>query len=72
MFKLREGQCGLCAHFGEHSATNPDKLVEIRVQGVAPDDVEQVIEPCGLPDHEAHNLMVSPLAGCSGFTPAKS
>ncbi|MEL6329589.1 MAG: hypothetical protein AAFR38_08000 [Planctomycetota bacterium] len=67
MFKLHEGQCGLCAHFGEHSAKQ-DTLVQIRVNGEAPADL---VEPCGHPKNEGLHLKVSPIAGCDGFEPAK-
>ena len=68
MFKLHEGQCGLCAHFGEHSAAQ-DTLVQIRVNGEAPADF---VESCGHPKHESLDLKVTPIAGCGGFTPAKA
>lgn len=68
MFKLHEGQCGLCAHFGDHAASN-DQIVQIRVNGEAPGDL---VEPCGHPDNEKVGLKVTPIGGCAGFTPAAS
>jgi len=68
MLRLSDGQCGLCAHFGENSG-DEDKLVQIRIQGEAPEDL---VEPCGHPDNAPLKLQVTPISGCNGFTPAKS
>lgn len=68
MVKLQEGQCGLCSHFGEHEAREEQRLVQIRVSGEAPEDL---VEACGLPQHEELNLMVTPASGCAGFEPAE-
>ena len=68
MLKLSDGQCGMCAHFGGDHATEP-KLVQIRVAGQAPEDL---VEPCGHPEHEPLKLQVTPAGSCSGFTPAQS
>ncbi|HZW08527.1 MAG TPA: hypothetical protein VFF69_01360 [Phycisphaerales bacterium] len=67
MVKLHDGQCGLCTHFGEHEPGEDRRLVQIRVSGEAPDDL---LEPCGLPQHEQLHLMVTPSSGCAGFEPA--
>lgn len=68
MLKLHDGQCGLCAHFGEHDAANP-KLTQIRIQGEAPEDL---VEECGHPKNASVHLKVTPISGCDGFTPAKA
>lgn len=67
MIQIHEGQCGLCAHFGEHVGDQP-QLIQIRLKGEAP---EMLVEPCGLPENEAINLKVSVVSGCAGFTPAE-
>ncbi|MES2524513.1 MAG: hypothetical protein V4617_17575 [Gemmatimonadota bacterium] len=66
MQQVREGQCGLCTHFGE---THPDdqRLVSIRRKHEAP---ETLVEECGHPRHASLNLMVTPISGCQGFEPA--
>ncbi|MEM1164860.1 MAG: hypothetical protein AAGI30_01060 [Planctomycetota bacterium] len=66
MLKLTDGQCGLCEHFGEHA--EDDQLVQIRVQGEAPEDLK---EPCGHPDLAPLKLEVTAISGCAGFTPIK-
>ena len=66
MIKLHEGQCGMCAHFGEDHASD-DRLVQIRFRGEAPEDF---IEDCGHPKHADLHLKVSANSGCDGFTPA--
>lgn len=68
MLKLSDGNCGLCAHFGD-SADAGQHLVQIRIAGEAPEDL---IEPCGLPTNASIGLRVSAVSGCSGFTPAKA
>lgn len=68
MLKLHEGQCGLCAHFGESHSSDP-KLVQIRVNGEGPEDF---VDECGHPKHAALHLMVTPISGCDGFTPAQA
>jgi hypothetical protein len=67
MLHVHEGQCGLCAHFGEHHLPDP-QLVQIRVSREAP---EELVEECGHPLHEKLHLMVTPISGCEGFEPAK-
>ena len=67
MLMVHDGQCGLCAHFGEHHQPEP-QLVQIRVSHQAP---ETLVEECGHPKHAALHLMVTPISGCEGFTPAQ-
>lgn len=67
MIQIQDGQCGLCAHFGEHVPDQP-QLIQIRLKGEAP---ESLVEPCGLPENEAIGLKVSVVSGCQGFTPAE-
>lgn len=67
MFEIHEGQCGLCAHFGEHNPGD-QQLVQIRLQHQAPEDL---IEECGHPKHAPLHLVVTPLSGCDGFEPAQ-
>jgi hypothetical protein len=69
MLSLHDGQCGLCAHFGENAPADQPRIVQIRINGEAPEDM---LEPCGLPDNAGRHLKVSPISGCDGFTPAKS
>ena len=67
MQHIHEGQCGLCAHFGEHHQANQE-LIQIRVNHEAPEDV---IDECGHPRHASLHLMVTPISGCDGFEPAQ-
>ena len=70
MMTLNEGQCGLCRHFGEHSALPPQEvkqLIQIRATRQAP---ESLREECGHPQHEPLHLVVTPVSGCQGFEPA--
>lgn len=69
MLRFHDGQCGMCAHFGESQPAEQPKLVQIRIAGEAPEDL---VEPCGHPQHAALDLQVAPTSTCSGFTPAKS
>ena len=66
--KLQDGQCGLCAHFGEHGNKHSD-LVQIRQKKEVPPDYK---EECGHPSHAPLHLMVTATSGCSGFVPAQS
>jgi hypothetical protein len=66
MVALHEGQCGLCAHFGEDH-TGDQQLVDIRMSHEAPDDL---VEECGHPKHAPLHLVVTPISGCDGFEPA--
>ena len=71
MLMVNDGQCGLCAHFGEHQgqmAQQQQQLVQIRTSHKAPDDL---VEECGHPQHVSLHLMVTPISGCQGFEPAK-
>ena len=66
MFAVHEGQCGLCAHFGEHHS-NDQKLTQIRIQHEAPEDL---VEECDHPRHASLHLVVTPISGCDGFLAA--
>ena len=66
MLQVHDGQCGLCAHFGEDHNTS-SKLVEIRTKKSAP---ESLVDECGHPRHASLHLKVTPISGCDGFTPA--
>jgi hypothetical protein len=71
MMNLSDGQCGLCRHFGEHSALPPQEvkqLIQIRATRKAPEDLR---EECGHPQHEPLHLVVTPVSGCAGFAPAQ-
>jgi len=68
MLEVRDGQCGLCVHFGEnHGPTN--QLAKIRKQHEAP---ETLLDDCGHPKHAPLHLKVTPIAGCDGFEAAKA
>ncbi|HUQ68325.1 MAG TPA: hypothetical protein VM165_02310 [Planctomycetaceae bacterium] len=67
MQTVQEGQCGLCAHFGEHDQAHQQALIQIRTSKSAPEDV---VEECGHPQHARLHLMVTPISGCQGFEPA--
>lgn len=68
MKHVEEGQCGLCAHFGEtHGAT--ERVVQIRVSREGPEDL---VDECGHPKHASLHLKVTPISGCEGFTPAEA
>ncbi len=54
----------MCAHFGEHHAGD-EQLVQIRVQGEAPDGF---VDECGHPQHTGLHLRVAANSGCDGFT----
>lgn len=66
MVKIQDGQCGLCAHFGEQKP-NDQQLIQIRLKHEAP---EKLVAECGHPRHAPLHLMVTPLSGCTGFQPA--
>ncbi len=63
MLKVKEGQCGLCSHFGEE---HPDEkqLHQIRVRNAAPEDY---VDKCGHPQHASLNLVVTAVSGCDAF-----
>jgi hypothetical protein len=63
--EIKEGQCGLCAHFGAHHENA--KLVEIRKKHVAD---SELLEECDFPAHAAFHLRVNAMSGCSAFEPA--
>ena len=70
MLQVHDGQCGLCAHFGEHDADQKHmrQLVQIRTSKQAP---ESLVEGCGHPKHASLHLVVTANSGCDGFTPAQ-
>jgi hypothetical protein len=65
METVRNGQCGLCTHYGEQHKT--DVLVSIVSTHQA--DLK-VVDECGHPKHAALHLKVTPISGCDGFVPA--
>jgi hypothetical protein len=67
MLQVQEGQCGLCAHFGETHADDR-RLIQIRSSRQAP---ESLVDDCGHPRHASLHLKVTPISGCDGFTPAQ-
>ncbi len=68
MQQVQDGQCGLCAHFGEHHG-NDRQLVQIRQRAEAP---ATLVDECGHPRHASLNLRVTPISGCDGFEPARA
>jgi hypothetical protein len=68
MQHVHDGQCGLCAHFGEGHDPN-EKLVHIRVTKEAP---ESLVDDCGHPRHASLRLKVTPISGCEGFAAASA
>ncbi len=68
MLEVKDGQCGLCAHFGETHAPTA-QLTKIRQQHEAP---ETLLDDCGHPRHASLHLKVTPIAKCDGFEPAKA
>jgi len=72
MQQVHDGQCGLCAHFGEHhegehEAGSTQQLAQIRRSHEAP---ESLVDDCGHPRHASLHLKVTPISGCDGFEPA--
>lgn len=67
MVNIQNGQCGLCAHFGESHRQSP-QLIQIRTNKSAP---EQFADECGHPQHAPLHLKVTANSGCAGFEPAK-
>lgn len=65
MININDGQCGRCFHFGEHSAD--DTVVEIRVNGEAPDGY---VSDCGHPSLEGLHLKVAANGMCDGYKAA--
>lgn len=68
MIQVRDGQCGMCVHFGENNADDKPKLLQIRATHQAP---EHMVQQCGLPGHAQYDLWVTPESGCAGFAPAE-
>lgn len=66
MQEIHEGQCGLCAHFGETHGDD-ERLVQIRTDQQAP---ENLVDDCGHPRHAPLHLKVTAISGCDGFAPA--
>jgi hypothetical protein len=66
MQQVHEGQCGLCAHFGETHGVDL-QLTQIRQKHEAP---ETLLDDCGHPRHASLHLKVTPISGCDGFEPA--
>ncbi len=67
MTTVREGQCGLCVHFGEHHQQD-NQLIQIHSSHQAP---ENLVEECGHPKHADLHLVVTPISGCDGFEPVR-
>ena len=61
--QVHDGQCGLCAHFGENHG-NDAKLTQIRKSHEAR---ETLTDECGHPRHAPLHLVVTPISGCDGF-----
>lgn len=61
--QIQDGQCGLCAHYGE-SHPRDTTLVQIRKthQGST-----TLVEECSHPRHAPLHLKVTPISGCEGF-----
>ena len=63
MLQVHNGQCGLCAHFGEtHNAGT--QLTSIRQSHKAS---ETLLDDCGHPKHASLHLKVTAISGCDGF-----
>jgi hypothetical protein len=67
MIEVHNGQCGLCAHFGEHDQSAKEDLIQIHKSHQAPEDL---VEECGHPKHAPLHLVVTPQSACDGFEPA--
>lgn len=68
MIKLHDGQCGLCAYFGEHDGKNV-QIIQIQKSKEAP---ENVTEACEYPQFVPLHLVVTPSSGCSAFKQAEA
>lgn len=68
MLNVNSGQCGVCAHFGEHHP-NDKKIKEIRKTHKAPEDF---VDDCGHPKNKTVHLKVTPVSSCDGFAPASA
>lgn len=63
MFRIQEGQCGLCRYF----AASPDaeeQRLQIHQQRQAP---ENFVGQCRHPQHASLHLRVTAISGCDGF-----
>ncbi len=67
MVSVHEGQCGMCAHFGEHHRED-QRLIQVMIKHKASEELK---EPCGHPKHAALHLIVTANSGCDGFEPAQ-
>jgi hypothetical protein len=67
MHQVQEGQCGLCAFFGEHNNADRRKIEQIQANHQAPEDL---VEDCEHPQHAGLHLKVTPISGCDGYKPA--
>jgi hypothetical protein len=67
MVQVHDGQCGLCAHYGENHSPS-QQLIQIRLKHEAPDEL---VDDCGHPMHAQLGLRVTPISGCRGFEPAQ-
>ena len=65
MVQIADGQCGMCAHYGDNNPGEA-KLIQIRLKHEAP---ETLIEQCGHPQLAPLNLIVTANSGCAGFEP---
>jgi hypothetical protein len=63
MSEVHDGQCGLCAHFGEEHRQAP-QLISIVSTHNAPDSL---LDEYGHPKHAPLHLKVTPVSGCDGF-----
>ncbi|WP_164103877.1 hypothetical protein [Candidatus Laterigemmans baculatus] len=66
MLTVQNGQCGMCAHFGEEHPQER-QIVQIHQKHVAPEDF---VDECGHPQHAALHLKVTAISGCDAFEPA--
>ncbi len=67
MQRVQEGQCGLCAFFGEHNSADQKKIEDIQKKHQAPEDL---VEDCEHPQLAGLHLKVTPISGCDGYKPA--
>ena len=68
MVQIKDGQCGMCAHYGDNNPGEA-KLIQIRLKHEAP---ETRIEACGHPQLASLHLVVSANSGCAGFEPVSA
>ena len=61
---VKEGQCGLCAHFGK----DHDERLLMKVRKTHTASLN-LIEECDHPMHAPLHLRVNAVSGCDGFTP---